>query len=300
MKHELSDQELLNELKQRFDLNASMLIEQQNLITQLNEVNEKLLLSETLKSNFLSNIRNEINNPIAAVLELAKNISEGNLEVQSMQKFATLIYSEVFDLDYQLRNIFLSAEIEAGEAQLSINTINITSFLKNCIDAFATKIKKKNIQLSYKSGVEEDLNFKTDAEKLQLILSNIIGNAIQFNANGGEVCIESTYENHGLKIVITDNGIGIKEEDIDKIYDRFHQIEEGSTKTYGGHGLGLSISKALLEIIDGTISVESKFGEGSTFTIHLNELESVDGQDDMFSSVGNEFLFEQDEDDMLF
>lgn len=300
MKHEISDQELLNELKQRFDLNASMLIEQQNLITQLNEVNEKLLLSETLKSNFLSNIRNEINNPIAAVLELAKNISEGNLEMQAMQKFATLIYSEVFDLDYQLRNIFLSAEIEAGEAKLSINTINVSNFLKNCIDAFATKIKKKNIQLSFKNEVAKEVNFKTDAEKLQLIISNIIGNAIQFNENGGEVSIQSTLEEHCLKIEISDNGIGIKENDLDKIYDRFHQIEEGSTKTYGGHGLGLSISKALLEIIDGTISVESKFGEGSTFTILINELESLEGQDDMFSSVGNEFLFDQDEDDMLF
>ena len=77
-------------------------------------------------------------------------------------------------------------------------------------------------------------------------------------------------------------------------------MEEGSTKTYGGHGLGLSITKALLEIIEGTISLESKLGHGTTFTIRVNELGTSQGDDDTFSSDGNDFLFDQDEDDMLF
>ena len=135
---------------------------------------------------------------------------------------------------------------------------------------------------------------------MHLILSNLLANAIQFNAQGGLITINSSIENNQLIIVITDSGIGISENQQEKIYDRFHQLEEGSTKTYGGHGLGLSITKALLEIIEGTISLESKLGQGTTFTIRVNELGTSQGDDDTFSSDGNDFLFDQDEDDMLF
>ncbi len=300
MNTKLTDQELLNELKRRFDQNTVILAEQKSLITQLNEVNEKLLASEKLKSNFLSNIRNEINNPIAAVLELSKNITEGNMEASSMQKFAKLIYSEAFDLDFQLRNIFLSAEIEAGEAPLSVISVNISSLLKNCLDSFKAKIDKKEIKASFINHMKEDQIFKTDSEKLHLIFSNVIGNAVQFNENGGSVTVESWLEDNVLKVEISDSGIGISEENVTKIYDRFHQIEEGSTKTYGGHGLGLSITKALLEILNGSITVESTLGKGSKFTILVNQMEAAEGDDDTFSSDGNDFLFDQDEDDMLF
>ena len=87
------------------------MIEERKLTTELNAVNEKLLASEKLKSNFLSNIRNEINNPISSVLELSKNIAQGDMSPDMMQEFASLIFSEAFDLDFQLRNIFISAEL---------------------------------------------------------------------------------------------------------------------------------------------------------------------------------------------
>ena len=131
-------------------------------------------------------------------------------------------------------------------------------------------------------------------------MSNLLANAIQFNSQGGSISIDSSINNNELIVVITDSGIGISENQQEKIYDRFHQLEEGSTKTYGGHGLGLSITKALLEIIEGTISLESKLGHGTKFTIKVHELGTNQGEDDTFSSDGNDFLFDQDEDDMLF
>ena len=300
MKNRLTDLELLTELKLRFEESDAMLKEERKLISELNAVNDKLLASEYLKSNFLSNIRNEINNPIASILELAKNIYEGKMDCETMQKFGSLIFSEAFDLDFQLRNIFLSAEIEAGESPLSVISVDIVSLIKTVIDSFDNKIVKKAINFTFTNSIQENTIFKTDSEKLHLILSNLLANAIQFNAQGGLITINSSIENNQLIVVITDSGIGISENQQEKIYDRFHQLEEGSTKTYGGHGLGLSITKALLEIIEGTISLESKLGHGTTFTIRVNELGTSQGDDDTFSSDGNDFLFDQDEDDMLF
>lgn len=300
MKKQLTDEELLSELKRRFDENKKMLVDERLLIEELNNVNQKLLASENLKSNFLSNIRNEINNPIASILELSKNIKEGQMDVESMKRFASLIFSETFDLDFQLRNIFLSAEIEAGESPLSVISVNITSIVSNVIDSFKAKIDKKGIELIYNNTIEQNTIFKTDSEKLHLILCNLLANAIQFNDYGGKIEIDTKIEDNKFFFSIKDNGIGIAEDELEKIYDRFHQIESGTTKTYGGHGLGLSITKALLEILEGKIIVYSNIGVGSNFIIEINQLDLTEGDEDVYSSDGNDFLFDQEEDDMLF
>ena len=133
-----------------------------------------------------------------------------------------------------------------------------------------------------------------------MILSNLLANAIQFNHHGGKIEIDTKIDENKFFFSIKDNGIGIAEDELEKIYDRFHQIESGATKTYGGHGLGLSITKALLEILEGNITVYSNLNVGSNFIIEINQLEINEGEEDIYSSDGNDFMFDQDEDDMLF
>ena len=296
----LTDEQLLTEIKRRLDENAAKLLEEKKLTSELNEVNEKLIASEKLKSNFLSNIRNEINNPIASILELSKNIAQGEISQEMMSSFAKLIYSEAFDLDFQLRNIFLSAEVEAGESPLMVISVKIQHLLGNIIQQFSHRIEKKGIKVEWSNSIDENQIFKTDSEKLHLIISNLIANAIQFNHENGWIKIESEIIDNVLNIKVSDSGIGINQDEQDKIYDRFYQIESGSIKTYGGHGLGLSITKALIDILEGNISLKSQLGEGSEFVIQLPNLESESADDDTFSSDGNDFLFDNDEDDMLF
>lgn len=296
----LTDEQLLTEIKRRLDENAAKLLEEKKLTSELNEVNEKLIASEKLKSNFLSNIRNEINNPIASILELSKNIAQGEISQEMMSSFAKLIYSEAFDLDFQLRNIFLSAEVEAGESPLMVISVKIQHLLGNIIQQFSHRIEKKGITVEWSNSIDENQIFKTDSEKLHLIISNLIANAIQFNHENGSIKIESEIIDNVLNIKVSDSGIGINQDEQDKIYDRFYQIESGSIKTYGGHGLGLSITKALVDILEGKISLKSQLGEGSEFLIQLPNLESETADDDTFSSDGNDFLFDNDEDDMLF
>jgi signal transduction histidine kinase len=297
---QLTDEQLLKEIKRRLDENAANLIEERKLTAELNEVNEKLIISEQLKSNFLSNIRNEINNPISSILELSKNISEGDLSNDTVKSLATLIHAEAFDLDFQLRNIFLSAEIEAGESPLAVISVRVFHMMESLIQQFEKKIAKKGLQFEWKNSVSETQILRTDAEKLHLIISNLLANAIQFNKEEGRVTIETSFENDALTVVVSDTGIGISDDQKEKIYNRFYQIEEGSTKTYGGHGLGLCITKALLEVLEGSIQLQSNLGEGTTFTIVVPSLDILNSEEDTFSMDGNDFLFENDEDDMLF
>jgi len=254
-------------------------------------MNEKLVISERLKSNFLSNIRNEINNPIASVLEMAKMISMGNATAEQMKKFGRLMYGDVLSLDFQLRNILASAEFEAGDASLNSKTVNIEAMINNVKDTFLYHLQKKNIELNIEITHPEFLNFYTDPEKLHLVLANLVSNAIQFNKENGKIWIKAGINGEYLSVSVRDTGMGINKKEQSQIFDRFRQLAVGSTKAFGGHGLGLCITKSLLDLLNGSIWVSSQEGEGSEFRILILGNKEEDEDEPVFSSEGNDFLF---------
>ena len=222
------------------------------------------------------------------------------MDADAMKKFGGLIHAEAFNLDFQFKNIFLSAEIEAGESPLSIISVNVGSILDHIISSFEYRLNKKKVTLVFDNQIE-DLNFfHTDAEKFHLIMNNLLANAITFNREGGSIKIVSKIENNQLIISVQDTGIGISDKNKERIYNHFLQLEAGSVKTYGGHGLGLTVTRAMLEIIQGEITLSSEEGVGSIFTVIINQFKNAGDDSGILSTVGNDFLFGQEEDDMLF
>jgi signal transduction histidine kinase len=291
----ITDSELLAELDKRFKSNEQTLEQQKNLLAELELVNKRLLSAEQVKSQFLSNIRNEIVNPLTSILGLSKNLKKNYNNEDAITKTSTLIYQEAFDLDFQLSNIFVAAELEAGELVPEIANANINEVVKQVADQLQHKAKKKGITITIINKLS-DPTFRTDAGKIHLIISNLLANAIEFSNDGGAVNLSLQTKNNELMIAIQDFGIGIDLDHQTVIYDRFKQLEAGSTKGHGGHGLGLSIVKDLLELLGGKIGLESEVKRGSTFTIFLTE---GDEHEDLNLTLGgNEFLF--DEIDELF
>lgn len=286
----LSDKELLNELRVRFTKNKTMLFEQQILTEELKKVNQRLVHAEKLKSNFLSNIRNEINNPLAASLELAKGISGGNMSEEQMIKFGSLLYNEIFNLDFQLRNIFISAELEAGDIVVSGSRVQVDSLIISALNSFKHLLEKKHLKVSIDCKSTDNWLF-SDAEKLNAIIINLLSNAIQFSPDNKRIDITYKICDRKLELTINDEGCGISDDHKDLIFDRFKQIEEGTTKSYGGHGLGLSIIKSLTDLFDGSIEFTSELNKGSSFTVIVSEMEKDSEANDVFSSEGNDFFF---------
>jgi signal transduction histidine kinase len=138
---------------------------------------------------------------------------------------------------------------------------------------------------------EGPLTFKTDPDKLQKALANLLANAIEFNREGKRVIVRAWRERERLNISIEDEGIGIPESDRKKVFDRFVQLDAGIRKRHKGHGLGLSITKALIEMLDGNVRLTGTEGEGCVFTVSIAEL-GTDRAVDITSSDGNEFIFE--------
>lgn len=288
--NELTDSELLAELDKRFKVNRKVLDQQTKLLKELEFVNGQLIEAEKVKSQFLSNIRNEIINPLTSILGLSTNLVKHYGDKEAIDRTGKLIYQEAFDLDFQLGNIFIAAELEAGELRPEVANADIKEVVEQVHNELNHKAQKKDITILVENKLEEAI-FRTDSEKIHLIMSNLVANAIEFSNEGGEVRIKFYVDNDELAIEVKDFGIGIKLDDQTKIYDRFKQLESGSTKGHGGHGLGLSIVKDLLDLLEGRIALESEVNVGSTFTILIPE---GDAKDDLNLTLGgNEFLFEE-------
>ena len=286
----LTDEELIAELKERFAFNLKALDDLREMTGKLEEMNAKLQESESVKGNFLSNIRNEINNPLTSIMGLSTQFMGGKCDPERCENISRMIYLEAFHLDFQLQNIFMAAELEAGEAEPAFSRVDILTIVDRVVDAFDYQIKEKGIDVTV--DMPKDLVFATDARMLKLVLSNLLANASEFCDQEGEISIKAKSGENCLYIELRDNGVGIDPADQQAVFDRFHQLDKGTTKNHRGHGLGLSIVSTLIELLGGELSLESQIGEGCCFRIDLPET-SQPVQDS--AQAGNLFMFDDAE-----
>jgi signal transduction histidine kinase len=183
---------------------------------------------------------------------------------------ARLIHSEAFCLDFQFRNIFAAANIEAGEILLETDKINLIELIDSVVDSFRPEAEKKSILVKVENNLSNEL-FTTDFEKFKLIISNLISNAVKYNIEKGTVIIKLESLDNELILSVTDTGIGISSLHNEIIFDRFKRLDDEINSINRGHGLGLSIVKSLLELLDGTINVRSDPGKGSEFVLTIPE-----------------------------
>lgn len=285
----ISDEELLAELKLRFEQNNKALSDLTVVNRKLLDLNHRLQDSETLKSNFLSNIRNEINNPLNAIMGMADQITQATAD-DAIRQFADTIAFEAQCLDFQLKNIFMAAELEAGDLIPEPARVDVCNLLASVVESHTQAATSKNIRIIHTCAVTELKTFCTDAAKLHLIISNLLANAIEFSHNGDTVTFNTAMQDDCLQLQVIDTGIGIAAQDFQRIFDRLVQLDTGTQRQHHGHGLGLSVVKSLLDLLGGSINVQSRPESGTIFTVMLPELQQ--DEEMMFADGGNLFLFE--------
>lgn len=290
---DISDDVLLHELKKRFLDNKKALHAMKVMNEKIEKLNAKLTESERVKTNFLSNIRNEINNPLSSILGMAQRLAGAATDEETRKIMSVMIYTEAFDLDFQLRNIFTAAELEAGEAELSLASVDLASLVKRASSAFSHKLQEKNVTVDLVcDGGQEDgrIPFGTDPEKLHLVIANLLANAIEYSPAGKSVRVQVRKEEAALRLSVSDQGAGMAEEEREHLFERFHQLDQGASKKHRGHGLGLCITKALVEMLGGKVSAGQAAGGGSVFQVDIPEAQN--GPSGTLAEDGNEFLFE--------
>ena len=202
---------------------------------------------------------------------------------------------------FQLKNIFTAARIEAGEIEPEHIKTDINALISSIISAYKYKAEQKQLHIKFSFELDERLKeniyFITDPEKLKLILSNLLSNGIKFSNAANRIEVKGWVEDKKLKVSVKDFGIGIDKKNLEIIFDRFKRLDSAINSLNPGHGLGLSVTKALIDLLDGEIEIASKRNIGSVFTINIPESEVT--LDDSFAMDGNEFIFNNTEDQVF-
>ncbi|HEY3308581.1 MAG TPA: HAMP domain-containing sensor histidine kinase [Desulfuromonadaceae bacterium] len=288
----MTDDELLTELAKRFSQSEKAFSDLGVLSLKLLEMNQRLEASEALKTNFLSNIRNEIVNPLNSIIGLAGQILHLKDE-KDISQIVSMICSEANNLDFQLRNIFIAAALEAGDVDPKIVRVNVNAIIRNVIDSFFGAAVSKSVVITLDVPDNDiPILLATDSEKLEIIFANLLSNAIEFSPPGGVVTVALKLNLEGwLVLTVSDCGAGIAAEDQKRMFDRFTQLDTGTTRSHHGHGLGLCITSSLLELLGGSVMVQSTPGEGAAFSVTLPPFNVFDGED-TFSENDNLFFFD--------
>lgn len=213
----------------------------------------------------------ELRTPLNSIIGFSELMKEGmSGEINEKQRqFAGNILTSGNHLLALINDILDLSKVEAGKIEIVVEKLEVIFTIENTFTLIKEKAMKQNVTLDRE--FDPDLDFiEADPLRFKQILFNLLSNAVKFSKpEGSTVTVVSKKEGDMARFSVSDTGIGIKKEDLGKLFKEFEQISTGISKEYGGTGLGLAISKKLVELHSGRISAESKYGEGSTFTFLL-------------------------------
>ncbi len=231
----------------------------------LEHAKQKAEESDKLKSAFLSNIAHEIRTPMHGILGFAEMLKTVSLTQEQMQEYIAIIEKSSARMLNTITDLIEISRIESGQAEVKLSLVDIGGQMESAYAVFKSEADKKGLQLIFKNTLNiEGMHIRTDREKLDIIITQLLKNAVKYTKKG---FIEIGFEQKGdlIEYYVKDTGIGIEKDKQQAIFGRFTQADNSLSKTYEGFGLGLSITKAYVEMLGGTIWVESEPGEGSTF-----------------------------------
>ena len=239
------------------------------LENELVKAKEKAEESDRLKTAFLHNISHEIRTPLNAIVGFSTILNNLGLIPEKRKQYTDIIIQSSDQLLAIIDDIMSIAAIEAGQEKIQENEINMNLICKLINEQFLPKTNDKNITLRLKTALPDDeAIISTDATKLMQIISNLVDNALKFTPEGS-VNFGYSLKNSQLEFYVEDSGIGIPPDMQEVIFNRFRQIETTATRNFGGSGLGLSISKAYVEMLGGKMWLTSELGKGSVFNFTI-------------------------------
>ncbi|MCL4125836.1 UNVERIFIED_CONTAM: hypothetical protein GTU68_060231 [Idotea baltica] len=256
------------------DISQRLTIEkrQSRILQDLELANLAAQRASETKSEFLANMSHEIRTPMSAIMGYADILSRYIEDADNLNCVNIIRENGKFLLDI-IGDILDISKIEAGKIQLNRSDVRIDEMVEELRTMLSVRAQEKQLDFSIRIEGEIPKTIRNDAQRLKQILLNLVGNAIKFTDAGSvEVIIRFLAENDGktLQFDVIDTGIGLTDEQIQKLFQPFTQVDASAGRKYGGTGLGLAISQRLAEMLGGSITVKSKLKEGSTFTLSLS------------------------------
>ena len=242
--------------------------ERERLIDELEAANRKLKDMSKMKEEFLAIASHDLRSPFTAILGFSQILMYDKSLDEKKRDYAERIYNIASTQLSYVNDLLHSIRLETGEITLHISPVHLDKMILQCVNTFIILAEKKEIRLTTKLDFHDTVY--VDEEKIIQVLNNLLSNAIKFTPQNGNITIESISSQSGeFSISIKDTGMGISQQVITLLFKKYHKITTRGTEGEMGTGLGLTISKNLVELHGGTIQVKSKPGKGSNFIITL-------------------------------
>ncbi|WP_026858776.1 two-component system histidine kinase PnpS [Jeotgalicoccus psychrophilus] len=224
---------------------------------------------EKMRSEFVANVSHELKTPITSVKGFAETLLSGDVPDETTAKqFMQIIYDESERLNRLITDLLELSKIEKQAMPLNITEVNLNEIIGNSTQTISKFARDKNITLHLPSD-ENPIYVEADEDRLGQIVLNLVANAVNYTSDNGDIYIDAEERSSKVVLTVRDTGMGIPEEALDRLFERFYRVDKARSRHSGGTGLGLAIVKHLVESHEGKIYVKSVEGVGSTFTVEL-------------------------------
>lgn len=228
----------------------------------------KSQLDEIMVS-FVANVSHELRTPLTCIKGYTETLLEGAMEDPELtRRWLGTIYTETQRLERLIKDLLDISMMEADQIELSMTNCDVRALVEHTVSVLTPRAEKQNIKI-HLDVPDTSPEWQLDHDRISQVLLNIIDNALKYSEMNTNVYVRLYFSAERATIEVQDEGAGIKESELSKIFDRFYRVEESRATRFGGRGLGLSIANHLVEAHGGDLSVSSVFGEGSKFTITL-------------------------------
>lgn len=242
--------------------------QQRGVIIVLHDITEIRRL-EQLRSDFVANVSHELKTPITSVKGFAETLLSDDIPDKETEKqFLQIIFDESERLDRLIQDLLHLSKIEKQALPLKIETIEVRKFIHEIVNTLSSSIHDKNISLTLPEVTTETF-IEGDRDRLKQIVINLVSNAVNYSHENGQIIIDIKENRDAVRIIVSDDGIGIPEDSISRVFERFYRVDKARSRHSGGTGLGLAIVKHLVETHQGEIKLESTEDKGTTLTVTL-------------------------------
>ncbi len=237
------------------------------VIALIQDITEHVRL-DNMQKEFVADVSHELKTPITSIMGYADTLLEGEYDKETQEKFLNVIASEARRMARLVTDLLTLSRYDNNKNKVKKESFDLGELVKKCQDKLAIEIKKKNHIVN--SFVTADVPpVYADKDDIERVILNILTNSIKYTPEGGEIKIYVGFVYNDAYIKIFDNGIGIPEEDLSRIFERFYRVDKARTREMGGTGLGLSIAKEILDKNGGSIDIKSTVGQGTEVVIRI-------------------------------
>ncbi|MDP4151836.1 MAG: ATP-binding protein [Bacillota bacterium] len=257
----------------------SMGSDKQGIIVVMHDITEQQKI-ESSRREFIANVSHELRTPLTNVKSYTETVMENeDLPIESKQKFLGVVINEADRMIRIVKDLLVLSKLDNKKMDLRFDELDIKDIANAAYEAMLIEAHKRSQKLTF-SYEENILPVFGDKQRIEQVIINILSNAIKYTPDGGLIDMSIRSEDHFAVLDIKDNGIGIPAEDLPRIFERFYRVDKARSREMGGTGLGLAIAKDIITEHGGTISIDSKFGSGTTVTIKMPFKEQVQYAED--------------------